>query len=259
MNARFSSAIKRVNERGFIAVIPDIKCISPKEGDLLRGRDPVETAAYLVRCGASVLSVVTEGERFGGSPELLRAVAKKTGAPILRKDFITQEGQLEETAEMGAAAVLLICAIMDEDKLGSLYAKAIELGLEPFVEVCSAQEMDWAHRLGAGLVGINNRNITALELDDGGPSRTASLAAGKPSGALLVSESGILSAEDARLAASADVGAVLVGTALWQADDMESMYRSLCVRFTPRRGCEQRRGNLRIQGRGEDAGICVGC
>ena len=102
--------------------------------------------------------------------------------------------------------------------------------MEPFVEVCSAQEMDWAHRLGAGLVGINNRNITALELDDGGPSRTASLAVGKPSGALLVSESGILSAGDARLAASAGVGAVLVGTALWQADDMESMYRSLCAR-----------------------------
>ena len=118
---RFSSAIASENARGFVAVIPDIKCVSPKEGDLLRGRDPVDTAKYLVSCGAPLLSVVTEPNRFGGSPELLRAIANSVDAPVLRKDFITDESRLLETAELGAAAVLLICAVSDEKTLGVLY------------------------------------------------------------------------------------------------------------------------------------------
>ena len=227
---RFSSAVIKENRRGFIAVIPDVKCVSPKEGDLLQGRDPVEAARRLVRCGAPVLSVVTERERFGGSPELLRAVVKATGAPVLRKDFVTNADMLKETLELGAAAVLLICAVMDEETLGALFEKSLELGLEPFVEVCAAREMQWANRLNARLVGVNNRNIATLEMDDGDPSRTASLADGVPEGAILVSESGILSPEDARMAAAHGANAVLVGTALWQAGDMGEMYRSLRVR-----------------------------
>jgi indole-3-glycerol phosphate synthase len=229
MTARFFSAIRAVNEQGFVAVIPDIKCVSPKEGDLLRGRDPVETAKFLVDCGAPVLSVVIERERFGGSPELLKAIAEKTRVPVLCKDFITDERQLEEALEIGASAVLLICAVMDESTLQKLYGKAISLGLEPFVEVCSENEMEFAYKLGAKLVGVNNRNIVTLELDDGGPSRTAALANGIPNGALLISESGILSPEDAKLAASVGANAILVGTALWNADDMAAMYRSLQV------------------------------
>ena len=228
-SGRFSSAIALENERGFVAVIPDIKCISPKEGDLLRGRDPVDTAKYLVSCGAPLLSVVTERERFGGSPELLADIAKSVDAPVLRKDFITSENQLSETAELGAAAVLLICAVSDEKNLNALYEKAIKFGLEPFVEVHTAEEMKFAGKLGARLIGINNRKIVTFEQDDGGPERTVALASKTPSGALLVSESGILSPDDAKLAASARANAVLVGTALWLADDMGAMYRSLRV------------------------------
>jgi len=111
-SGKFSSAIIRENLRGYVAVIPDIKCVSPKEGDLLRGRDPVDVAKYLVNCGAPLLSVVTESERFGGSTELLRGVVKAVDVPILRKDFITNEEMLEETAEIGASAVLLIRLII---------------------------------------------------------------------------------------------------------------------------------------------------
>ncbi|MCL2308682.1 MAG: indole-3-glycerol-phosphate synthase [Proteobacteria bacterium] len=227
---RFSSAIAAENERGFVAVIPDIKCISPKEGDLLRGRDPVETAKFLAHCGAPALSVVTENERFGGSAELLRAVAQAAGVPVLRKDFITNEDQLLETAELGASAVLLICAITDEKNLKTLHEKALGLGIEPFVEVHTVREMELVRTLGARLIGINNRNIVTLERDDGGPARTAALASGVPAGALLVSESGILSSEDAKLAAASGANAVLVGTALWQARDMGAMYQALCVK-----------------------------
>jgi len=226
---RFAAAITAENARGVVAVIPDIKCVSPKEGDLLHGRDPVETATSLVRCGAPMLSVVTEGERFGGSPALLRAVTQAVDVPVLRKDFITSADMLAETAQLGAAAVLLICAITDEQHLGLLYEQAITLGLEPFVEAHTAQELALAARLGARLIGINNRDIVTLERDDGGPSRTAMLASNAPAGALLVSESGILSPQDAQLAASAGAHAVLVGTALWRAPDMGAMYRMLRV------------------------------
>jgi len=234
MNARSSgryfSAIFSENVPGFAAVIPDIKCISPKEGDLLRGRDPVNTAKYLVRYGAPVLSVVTERERFGGSPELLRSIVRAVDVPVLRKDFITREDQLAETAELGAAAVLLICATTGEKTLEMLYEKALELGLEPLVEVHTARELAFAKTLGANLIGVNNRDITTLEKDDGGPDLTAALASDIPADALLISESGILSPEDARLAVSAGANAVLVGTALWLADDMGAMYQSLRIK-----------------------------
>ena len=230
LSGRFSTAITLENARGFVAVILDIKCISPKEGDLLRGRDPAETAKYLVSSGAPALSVVTERDRFGGSAELLRAVVQAVDVPVLRKDFITNEAQLLETAELGAAAVLLICATIDKNTLEMLYEKTMELGLEPMVEVHTAEEMAFVGTLGAStIIGINNRNIMTFEQDDGGADRTVALASGAPAGALLVSESGILSPADARLAASAGANAVLVGTALWLADDIGGMYRSLRV------------------------------
>ncbi|MCL2397699.1 MAG: indole-3-glycerol-phosphate synthase [Defluviitaleaceae bacterium] len=229
MSGRFSDAIINENRRGYIAVIPDIKCVSPKEGDLLQGRDPVQVAKFLVECGAPMLSVVTEGKHFGGNSKLLRDIVKSTDVPVLRKDFVTNEDMLAETAELGATAVLLICAITDEENLYALYEKSIKLGLEPFVEVCTAAEMAMAKKMGAKLIGINNRNIATLETDSGDTSRTIDLAAAAPHDALLVSESGILSTKDAEKAVRAGANAVLVGTALWQAHDMGKMYQALRV------------------------------
>ena len=128
---------------------------------------------------------------------------------------------------MGAAAVLLICATTGPKILAKLYEQALALGLEPLVEVCTAEEMRFACELNAKLIGINNRNIATLELDSGGPSRTAQLAALAPKDVMLISESGILLPEDAKLAVRAGANAVLVGTALWQTDNMEEAYRGL--------------------------------
>ncbi|MCL1793199.1 MAG: indole-3-glycerol-phosphate synthase [Oscillospiraceae bacterium] len=229
---RFSSAIISENKRGFAAVIPDIKCFSPKEGDLLQGRDPVETAKYLVGCfGATLLSVVTEKDHFGGCNQLLFDIAENTGVPVLRKDFITKEYQVSETKDLGASAILLICAITDKKNLRMLYDKSMQINLEPFVEVCTAEEMELAKELGAKLIGINNKNIMTYEKDGGGPERTALLASNVPAGALLVSESGILSVDDAEKAAISGVNAVLVGTALWKAKNMGDTYKSLCVKI----------------------------
>jgi len=223
----FSAAIAAEKERRRVPVIPDIKCISPKEGDLLHGRDPVEVATNLVSWGAPVLSVVTEREHFGGSPKLLRAIAERVHVPVLRKDFICDMSGLHETVELGASAVLLIAAIVDEKTLAMLYEQAIHIGLEPLVEVHNLEEMAFVKTLCPRMLGINNRDIADLELDDGGPVRTQRLAEEKPASAILISESGILSANDVRQAVHAGADAVLVGTALWQATDMQSMYTEL--------------------------------
>jgi indole-3-glycerol phosphate synthase len=226
---RFSAAIVSENARGFAAVIPDIKCISPKEGDLLHGRDPVETAKILAECGASLMSVVTERKHFGGSKKLLRDIAKVVNIPILRKDFITTEDHLLETAELGAAAVLLICATVDEKTLELLYNKALSVGLEPLVEVHTEKEMELAYRLNARLVGINNRDITGLEKDEGGPERTQALISGAPSGSLAISESGITTPPQATAAVACGANAILVGTALWKAVCIKAAYRAFQV------------------------------
>ncbi|MCL1886088.1 MAG: indole-3-glycerol-phosphate synthase [Dehalococcoidia bacterium] len=233
MNANFSrilsTAIVAENARGHVAVIPDIKCFSPKDGDLLRGRNPIEMAQCLVSYGAPALSVVTQKEHFGGSAELLQAITDVVNVPVLRKDFITNEDMLKETVALGAAAVLLICATTDKKILTSLYDKAIELGLEPFVEAHTKEEMEFAVRLKARLIGINNRDILAFERDNGGAAHTAELALNVPAGALLISESGILSPDDAKLVSSVGTNAILAGTALWQADNLKEAYRLFCV------------------------------
>lgn len=226
----FSSSIRIRQQAGYIPVVPDIKCKSPKEGDLLRGRDPVATARLLVDEGAPVLSVVTESENFGGSLELLEQVIRETGVPVLRKDFISRREDLIVTRDIGASAILLISSMLNQEQLEYLYEAAIELGLEPLVETHSIAEIQYAAKLGAGLVGINNRNIIELERDDGTVEATASLAAYKPEGCVLISESAIATQADANSAVLAGADAVLVGTSLWQAEDMLTLYAELSQR-----------------------------
>ena len=186
----------RRKKAGFIPVIPDIKCVSPKEGELLRGRDPVQLAKELAAAGASALSVVTEHNNFGGSCALLEGIAKAVELPVLRKDFIREVDDIKKTRDMGARAVLIICAMLPPAVLVKLYEEALRIGLEALVETCK-EELLFAGQLGAKLVGINNRNIVRLELDNGGVSH-ASLIAHKPKGAVLISESGIRTPAEAR-------------------------------------------------------------
>lgn len=232
VKTEFSNSIRIRQQAGYIPVIPDIKCRSPKEGDLLRGRDPVATARQLVDAGVPVLSVVTESDNFGGSLELLEQVIRETGVPVLRKDFINSREDLVVTRDIGASAILLISSMLTQEQLLFFYKAAIELGLEPLVETHSIAEILYASKLGAGLVGINNRNIVELELDDGTVEATASLAAYKPEGCLLISESAIATQTDANSAVLAGADAVLVGTSLWQAEDMLALYAELSQRIS---------------------------
>ncbi|HWQ76225.1 MAG TPA: indole-3-glycerol-phosphate synthase [Syntrophomonas sp.] len=224
----FSQSLRQKRKAGFIPVIPDIKLRSPKEGELFKGRDPVAAARLMAQLGAPALSVVTEVRDFGGSLKLLEQVANAVNVPVLRKDFINTVDDLHRTKECGAAAVLLIAARLDGDNLAKLYNQARKLSLEPLVEAHTRAELALAVSLEADLIGINNRDIINLERDEGSVSHTQALAAWVPKDVLLISESGIKTPEQARTATLAGAGAVLVGTAIWQASDPGQFYLSMC-------------------------------
>ena len=232
MNTRFSDALLKRKQEGFIPVIPDIKRISPKEGELFKGRDPVEVVKLLITAGAPVLSVVTEKEYFGGSMELLGRITETfRNIPVLRKDFITCIDELKTTKDYGASAVLLICAIQPFSMIKKLYKEALKTGLEPLVEVHTKEELMFALEIGAKLIGINNRNITKHEKDEGTISTTKVLSRNIPDDVIVISESAIKTPEDAREAFTAGADAILVGTALWQAENIGEFYISLSDRL----------------------------
>ena len=223
----FLTALKDRQEKGLIPVIPDIKCYSPKEGDLLRGRDPVRLAKELEQAGACALSVVTEKNSFRGSVGLLRRICSAVKIPVLRKDFLENAEDLAQTKEAGASAVLLMYSCLGKEKLETLYREALALGLLPFVETHTGEELAFAARLHAPLTGINNRDILILEKDDGDVSHAADLLPSASKDTMIVVESGLLNGADVRRAVRAGADAVLVGTAILQDNDPAAMYRSM--------------------------------
>ena len=225
----FIQALKKRQAAGCMPVIADIKRRSPKEGELLSGRNPADVAKALVAAGAPALSVVTEEKSFGGSADMLRSICKSVNVPILRKDFIRSEDEIAATVDMGASAVLLIVAMLEEETLRRLYEKALSCGLTPLVETHSAKEIAWANTLGAALIGINNRDILALEKDRGEVSTTESLIKLVRGDAFIISESGIAAPEDVMRAGRAGANAVLVGTALLTAKDITQRYKDLSI------------------------------
>ncbi len=229
-------------------VIPDIKCYSPKEGDMLQGRNPVEVAVGLQNAGARVISVVTEEKEFHGSMKLLREIADNVKIPILRKDFIHTREDLVDTIENGASAILLMCSCLEKEELKYLYNEALSLGLDPFVETHTVEELEFARSLGAKLIGINNRNILELERDNGTVRTTMDIIKYAPKDAVLISESSIKNASEVRCSIEAGCSGVLVGTAIWQAKNPYTFYKCLC-RKTLVKIC----GNKSV----EDVNLCM--
>jgi indole-3-glycerol phosphate synthase len=226
----FSSAILEAKERGLVPLVADIKPVSPLHGDLVRRRNPAELAGDLVKAGACALSVVTESKNFGGSLQMLGQVAGAVAVPVLRKDFLTYPGQLDETREEGAAAVLMTLATVPNYQASQLYRRALELGLEVVVEVHTDKELEFALELEPTIIGINNRDILQLEKDDGDVGTTEALAPLVPEGVVTLSESALRTAGDIRRALAAGADAVLVGTAILEADDPISRVAALTGR-----------------------------
>jgi indole-3-glycerol phosphate synthase len=212
-----------------LSVIAEHKRRSPSAGAIREDLSLEEVVGAYQRGGAAALSVLTEETRFGGSLSDLRAARLVSSLPILRKDFVVEDYQLYEAAAGGADAVLLIVAALSDAELARLRGLARELGLDALVEVHDAAELERAAALGADLVGINNRDLTTLEVDR---RRTFALLAGVPDGAVVVAESGFSTRAELDELAGAGVDAVLIGEALMRAADIEGTCRALTTMST---------------------------
>ena len=209
-----------------VKVIAEIKRSSPSRGSLATIDDPAALARTYELGGASAISVLTEGRRFGGSLADLEAVRAAVSLPVLRKDFIATPYQVFEARAAGADLVLLIVAALDDATLAELYALITELGMTALVETHSAEELDRAARLGARLIGVNARDLTTFELDRDLFGR---LADRFPEGAIRVAESAVLSAADVAHYRAAGADVVLVGEALVTGDPIANLSAFLAV------------------------------
>lgn len=216
-----------------MAVIAELKRRSPSRGPLNDSLDARQTTEF-ERGGAAAISVLTEPAFFGGSLDDLRTVRDSVKLPVIRKDFHVHESQLREARDAGASAVLLIVRALSPEELPSLMSAARGLGLETLVEVRSAPELERALDAGAEIIGVNSRDLETLEVDERVPERLMPLV---PPHVVAVWESGIRNATDVQRAAVAGADAVLVGSALSQANDPAQLVRELInVPRTPRAG-----------------------
>ncbi|MFB6267948.1 MAG: indole-3-glycerol-phosphate synthase [Halodesulfurarchaeum sp.] len=214
-----SSAIEETRRSGRNPVIAEVKPTSPTT-ETTRTDDPATLARRMVEGGATAISVLTEPEHFGGSIESLRAVREAVSVPVLRKDFLLREEHLDLVA---ADAVLLIARFLDDNAgrdhagmdLEAMVEAARARGMEPLVEVHTRDELDRAVAAGADLLGINNRDLAALEVDLRTFERVAPHAPGE---ATLVAESGIETPGAARRMLEAGADALLVGSAIMDGD-----------------------------------------
>ena len=209
-----------------LGVIAEIKRRSPSRGELAADLDPVRQARIYATAGAAAVSVLTDPDFFAGSPADLVAVRAAVALPILRKDFIVHPVQVWESRAMGADAILLIVAALDEETLRTLYAETRTAGMEALVEVHSRDDLRQAADLGARIVGVNNRNLATFTVDLATSEELAPLLTGVE---VTVAESGIHGLEDARRMAEAGYDAILVGESLVTAPDPSRLLTELAA------------------------------
>jgi len=208
-----SGAIRSAGEQN--AIIAEVKYASPSRGAIRRFDPPETLAGELIRGGCVALSVLTEPFYFGGSTENIERIRPVADVPILRKDFIVDERQVYETAALGADAVLLIAGVLGPE-LGRFIDLSSDLGLEPLVEVHNAAEARSALATGAGLIGINNRDLATMTIDLKTTVRLSPLFAGEDR--LVVSESGVVWPCDIR-ALKDHCDAFLIGSSVMGSGD----------------------------------------
>ncbi|HKH08287.1 MAG TPA: indole-3-glycerol phosphate synthase TrpC [Agromyces sp.] len=219
-------ALEALRPASHVKIIAEIKRSSPSRGSLAPIADPASLARRYELGGASAISVLTEGRKFGGSLADLEAVRAAVALPVLRKDFIATPYQVFEARAAGADLVLLIVAALDDTTLRELFDLIVELGMTPLVETHSAEELDRAAALGARLIGVNARDLSSFALDRDLFGR---LAGRFPDGAIRVAESAVLSAADVAHYRSAGADVVLVGEALVTGDPIANLSAFLAV------------------------------
>lgn len=207
-----------------MSVIAEVKRASPSKGALAVIADPAGLAEQYETTGASVISVLTERRRFGGSLADLDAVRSRVNIPILRKDFMIDEYQFFEARAHGADMVLLIVAALSQSQLNDYHQLAHGLGMRSLVEVHTHDELERALEISPQIVGINSRNLKTLEVDS---KSFAELIPKIPTNLVRVAESGISSRADVEFAQNQGATAILVGEALVRAGDPSLAMREL--------------------------------
>jgi indole-3-glycerol phosphate synthase len=205
----FAASLQR--EEGKLALIAEIKKASPSAGVIVESFDPVAIAKNYARAGVDAISVLTDERFFQGHLDYLNAVRTVVPQPVLRKDFVLDPLQIMEAAAAGADAILLIVAALKQAELAPLLETASLYQLDALVEVHTLAELDRALATEARIIGINNRNLVTFEVD---LTVTEKLSEQVPDDIVLVSESGIKTAEDLARIKACGVDAVLIGEAL---------------------------------------------
>jgi len=212
----FASALRAKVASGKPAVIAEIKRASPSKGLIRADFDPARIARSYEANGAACLSVLTDREYFGGSPDDLRSARAACALPVLRKDFIVDPYQVHESRAWGADCILLIVAALSATDLLALEAEATGAGLDVLLECHDATELETALRLRSPLIGINNRNLRTFETR---LETTLDLVDRVPPERLLITESGIAGPADVARLRGANVSAYLVGSAFMAAQE----------------------------------------
>ena len=203
-----------------VKIIAEVKRASPSRGPLADIPDPAALAVSYETGGASAISVLTEGRKFGGSLADLEAVRSVVSIPVLRKDFIAEPYQVFEARAAGADLVLLIAAALDQQTMQQLHDLVTQLGMTALVETHNADEVSRAIDLGASVIGVNARDLSTFELDQDLFGR---LADSIPSGVIRIAESAVKTAADVAHYRAAGADVVLVGEALVTSDPIETL------------------------------------
>lgn len=207
--------------RGDVALIAEVKKASPSAGLIRSDFDPVTIARRYELAGAACISVLTDEQFFQGSLDYLKQIRAAVKLPLLRKDFMIDERQILEAIEWGADAILLIVAILDDDRLKKFHELATNAGLAALVEVHDEEELDRALAIRPPLIGVNNRNLKTFNVDLGTTERLAKKLFATQPDALLVAESGIHTRADVERLKATGAKAILVGESLMRGNGDE--------------------------------------
>ncbi|MDB5430344.1 MAG: indole-3-glycerol phosphate synthase TrpC [Caulobacter sp.] len=220
----FKAALEAAHGPGRLALIAEIKKASPSKGLIRADFDPPALAKAYQAGGAACLSVLTDEPSFQGADSFLVAARNAVALPCIRKDFLVDPWQAAESRALGADAILVILAMVDDALARDLMAEAARFGMDALVEVHDEAEMARAASLGATLVGVNNRDLKTFTVDLAITERLAKLA---PSNALLVTESGLFTPADAARCEAVGAKAMLVGESLMRQPDVETATKAL--------------------------------
>ncbi|AVM71949.1 indole-3-glycerol-phosphate synthase [Streptococcus mutans] len=208
-----------------LQIVAEVKKASPSMGDINLDVDIVKQAQMYEAAGAVMISVLTDQAFFKGNIDFLAEISGGVSIPTLAKDFIIDEKQIVRSRNAGATVILLIVAALPEKRLKELYDFAAGLGLEVLVETHNLSELEIAHRIGARIIGVNNRNLVTFEVDI---NTSLELSTHFRDDKVYISESGIFTGQDSKLVAPY-FNAILVGTALMQADNVADKVKELAI------------------------------